>query len=197
MNEDEDRRCLRHPFTFKLSHFFPKALREAVRDSVVRGVRFEQGAAFAFEPSVAAQRVVALASHAEDYARLYAAQRQVAVEHGRALPARRREDPEVCREHRVEQTRERCLRLFRVTRRRVPEPAGRDEAESARQRHELYEQRECGDPRRHSQREQRRAGFAHDEARAARGERGRSSVPLRRVGHKLRDRVRAALSVVT
>src|SRR5437763_16648736 len=83
-------------------------------DLVVRRRRFEQRLAPGHEPRVSAQNVLALAADAEDDARLDAFERKVAVEHGRALPARRREKEEVCGQHGVEQAREPLLHLRRV-----------------------------------------------------------------------------------
>src|SRR5688572_33289570 len=64
--------------------------REAVCDLVVGRRLFEERAAFGFEPRVAAERLAVVSAHAEEDARLDAVEREVAVEHGRALRSEER-----------------------------------------------------------------------------------------------------------
>ena len=109
-------------------------------------------------------------THAEEYAGLDAAQREEAVQDGRAFPAGRREDEEVRGEHEVEKPCEPRLRLDGVTYAPAHARPRRDNRERAGQRKYFDEHGQGRDPRGHARRDERRARLAQREPRGPRRE---------------------------
>src|SRR5437763_14534373 len=169
--------------------------REAVSDFVIRRGRFEQRLAPGFEPGVAVKFARALASYAEDDARLDAFVREEAAEHGRALPAGRREAEEVRGQQRVEQAREPRLHPRGVAR-RASRAARLREGKDARQRYPPQQERDGRDPRGHSQQCQRRARLARCETRGAQREARRLGQLSRKIHRRtVASKTRASVNI--